>query len=148
MSVIAGDARQGVAGAERPTLTSTWWAISGGGFTDELLAWPPDVFALTNVLLDRSEAFRFALSPPEGVRWPPTREWSDAVVDAGRKCLRLRTLPSWEAPFGHPPDRPGASKIRGAAPKTRKQSASSRLHPAKTISFGCGGRPYRPARPP
>jgi hypothetical protein len=47
MSVIASDARQSGAGAEWPTLASTWWAISGGGFTDELLAWPPDVFALT-----------------------------------------------------------------------------------------------------
>ena len=53
------------AGAERRTLASTWSAISGGAFTDELLTWPPDVFALTNVLLDRSEAFRFVLSPPE-----------------------------------------------------------------------------------
>jgi hypothetical protein len=87
MTVSAGDARQSGAGAERPTLASTWWAISGGGFTDELLAWPPDVFALTNVLLDRSEAFRFALSPPAGVRWPPASagDWSDAVVDAGRE---------------------------------------------------------------
>jgi hypothetical protein len=86
MSLIAGDALQRGAGAERPTLASTWWAISGVGFTDELLAWPPDVFALTNVLLDRSEAFRFALSPRHGMRWPPagTAEWSDAVVDAGR----------------------------------------------------------------
>ena len=84
MSVTAG---LSAAGAERPTLASTWRAISGVGFTDGLLAWPPDVFALTNVLLDRSEAFRFALSPPEGVRWPPAgaRDWSDAVVDAGRR---------------------------------------------------------------
>ena len=73
------------AGTERPTLASTWSAISGGAFTDELLAWPPDVFALTNVLLDRSETFRFALSPPDGERWPPTDEWSDAVVAAGRE---------------------------------------------------------------
>src|SRR5262245_23314733 len=84
MSVIAG--RSG-AGTQRPTLASTWSAISGGGFTDELLGWPPDVFALTNVLLDRSEAFRFALSPPAGVRWPPAGagDWCDAVVDAGRE---------------------------------------------------------------
>jgi hypothetical protein len=84
MSVIAG---QSGAGAERPTLASTWSAISGGGFTDELLTWPPDLFALTNVLLDRSEAFRFALSPPAGVRWTPAGagDWSDAVVDAGRE---------------------------------------------------------------
>src|SRR6187200_2862474 len=78
---------QSAAAAERPTLASTWQAISGGGFTDELLTWPPDVFALTNVLLDRAEAFRFALSPPAGVRWPPAGagDWSDAAVHAGRE---------------------------------------------------------------
>jgi hypothetical protein len=71
------------AAAARPTLASTWRAITGAGFTDELLDWPPDVFALANALLDRSQAFRFALSPPLGVHWPPG-DWSDAVVDAGR----------------------------------------------------------------
>ena len=79
--------RQAGVGAEGPTLASTWWAISGGRFTEELLAWPPDVFAVTDVLLDRSEAFRFALPRPVGVRWPPAGpgDWSDAVVDAGRE---------------------------------------------------------------
>jgi len=83
-SVIAE--RDGAA-AERLTLASAWQAISGVGFTDELLAWPPDVFALTAVLLDRSEAFRFVLSPAAGMRWPPAGggDWSDAVVDAGRE---------------------------------------------------------------
>jgi hypothetical protein len=68
------------------TLASAWQGVSGAGFTDDLLQWPPDVFALTNVLLGRSEAFRFALSPPEGGRWPPVdaADWSSAVVDAGR----------------------------------------------------------------
>ncbi|MGY4769740.1 hypothetical protein ACXC9Q_22705 [Kribbella sp. CWNU-51] len=75
------------AGGEELTLASAWQAISGGGFTDELLEWPPDVFALTNVLLDRTEAFRFALAPPAGAQWPPAGadDWSDAVVDAGRE---------------------------------------------------------------
>lgn len=52
-----------------------------------MLGWPADVFALTDVLLDRSEAFRFVLSPPAGVQWPPgdVGAWSDAVVDAGRE---------------------------------------------------------------
>jgi len=31
--------------------------------TDRLLEWPPDVFALANLVLNRAEAFRFALSP-------------------------------------------------------------------------------------
>lgn len=52
-----------------PTLASTWHAASGGAIADELLEWPPDVFALTNVILARSEAFRFAISPIQ--EWPP-----------------------------------------------------------------------------
>src|SRR5262245_1018494 len=68
-----------------PTLASTWEAIAGAGLTDELLEWPPDVFALTNVVLDRSEAFRFALSPVGA--WPPGRfpDWPAAVEEAGRR---------------------------------------------------------------
>ena len=52
-----------------PTLASTWHAASCGAITDELLDWPPDLFALTNVILARSETFRFALSPIQ--EWPP-----------------------------------------------------------------------------
>jgi hypothetical protein len=47
------------------------------------LEWPPDVFALTNVLLGRANAFRYALS---ALDWPPGR-WGDrsqAVDQAGR----------------------------------------------------------------
>jgi hypothetical protein len=68
-----------------PTLVSTWEAIAGGPLTDELLQWPPDVFALANVVLDRSEGFRFALSPLGA--WPPARfsDWPRAVEEAGRR---------------------------------------------------------------
>jgi hypothetical protein len=34
-----------------PTLASVWQAVAGTTIGDELLAWPPDVFALTEVLL-------------------------------------------------------------------------------------------------
>jgi hypothetical protein len=46
-----------------PTLASTWESLAEGRITEELLDWPPDLFALTNVVLDRAEAFRFAISP-------------------------------------------------------------------------------------
>src|SRR5262245_36266879 len=67
-----------------PTLASTWEAIAGRRPSDELLDWPPDVFALTNVALNRSEAFRFAISPVGA--WPPARvsDWPSAVEEAGR----------------------------------------------------------------
>jgi hypothetical protein len=67
-----------------PTLASTWHAASGTPIAERLLEWPPDVFALTNVLLGRAEAFRYALSVLE---WPPSR-WGDrarAVDQAGRR---------------------------------------------------------------
>jgi hypothetical protein len=61
--------------------------LAGSPFTDNLLEWPADLFALTNVILKRTEAHRFVLSPPSGEEWPPRRfpSWSDAVEDAGRQ---------------------------------------------------------------
>jgi hypothetical protein len=51
---------------------------------DGLLEWPPDVFALTNVVLARAEAFRFALSRQH---WPPSGfgDWAHEVEEAGRR---------------------------------------------------------------
>jgi hypothetical protein len=58
--------------ASEPTLASTWYAVADGPISDLLLEWPPDVFALTNVLLARAEAFRFALpAVREGLLGPP-----------------------------------------------------------------------------
>ena len=67
-----------------PTAASTWYAASGTPITDRLLEWPPDVFALTNVVLTRAEAFRYALSVED---WPPRRmgDWARAVEEAGRQ---------------------------------------------------------------
>jgi hypothetical protein len=65
-----------------PTLASTWYGVSGARVTDLLLEWPPDVFALTNTVLGRADAFRYALS---ALDWPP-RRWGDqaqAVNQAG-----------------------------------------------------------------
>jgi hypothetical protein len=52
-----------------------------------VLDWPPDLFALTEVILQRSEAYRFALSPPGGSTWPPADvpDWPDVVIDAARR---------------------------------------------------------------
>jgi hypothetical protein len=70
-----------------PTLASAWQAVTGRTIGDELLEWPPDLLALTEVILERSEAYRFALSPPAGAHWPPASfpEWPDAVADAARQ---------------------------------------------------------------
>jgi hypothetical protein len=69
-----------------PTLASAWQAVTGTTIGDELLEWPPDLVAMTEVILERSEAYRFALSPPAGAQWPPAilPEWPDAVTAAAR----------------------------------------------------------------
>jgi hypothetical protein len=51
---------------EAPTPASVWRAVAGSTIGDALLDWPPDLFALTEVILERSEAYRFAFSPPAG----------------------------------------------------------------------------------
>src|SRR5499427_5179659 len=70
-----------------PTPGSVWQEVAGTMIGDELLEWPPDMLALTEVILQRSEAYRFALSPPVGAHWPPASlpEWPDAVTDAARQ---------------------------------------------------------------
>jgi hypothetical protein len=78
--------------ADRGELTpaSAWHSLTGSPIGDELLDWPADVFALTEVILKRSEVHRFALSPPEGWVWPPSRisDWPEAVEEAGRQWGR------------------------------------------------------------
>ena len=54
------------------TVRSLWHDIAGRWLGDELLEWAPDLFAFTDVILNRSEAYRFAVSPPEGTSWPPS----------------------------------------------------------------------------
>ena len=70
-----------------PTPASTWHELAGTPITDELFEWPADLFALTNVILKRTEAYRFVFSPPSGAQWPPSRfpSWSDLVEEAGRQ---------------------------------------------------------------
>jgi hypothetical protein len=85
MGAVGVDKRLTDKRPDEPTLASTWEALAGSRLTDELLAWPADVFALTNVVLDRSEAFRFALSPVGA--WPPAHfpDWAEAVEEASRQ---------------------------------------------------------------
>src|SRR5215472_6670004 len=84
MSSVGGNSF-GYEQVDEPTLDYVWHSVSGERISDGLLDWPPDVFALTNVILQRSQAFRFALPP--NADWPPPRyaNWSAAVVEAGRQ---------------------------------------------------------------
>jgi hypothetical protein len=66
------------------TVGSLWHDIAGRQLGDELLEWAPDLFAFTDVILDRSEAYRFAVSPPDDTSWPPPEmpDWYLAIAGA------------------------------------------------------------------
>lgn len=63
---------------------------------DTVPGWPPDVFAVSNLVLDHTEAYRFVVAPPSGRRWPPARDWNQHVADAAQRWSE-----SW--PDGAPP---------------------------------------------
>ena len=67
------------------TLDSLWRAVAGQPIVDDLLDWPPDVFALTEVVLEQTEAYRFVVSPPAGEQWPPPDvvDWAATAVATG-----------------------------------------------------------------
>jgi hypothetical protein len=77
-------AAQGSSGG--PTIGSTWLTLAGRPVDEELTRWPPDMFAFTDVILERGEAYRFTVSPPTGRQWPPasTPAWPEAVATAAR----------------------------------------------------------------
>lgn len=61
---------------------------------DELVRWPPDVFALANLVLDHTESYRFVVAPPPGRHWPPLQDWSDEIRTAAhlwRQACGART---------------------------------------------------------
>ena len=83
------------------TVSSAWQAASGIDLADEMLRWPADVFAFTHVALDRTEAYRFVVSPPSGRQWPPVEnpDWAGAITRAAREWAEWA-----EAPQGPPPE--------------------------------------------
>lgn len=97
---------------DEPTPAYVWYSMAGVPITDELIEWPPDLFALANVILDRSEAFRFALALkatggraalPRGPRRSGKPGCSGALgsrtgVRRSRICCRLSGSPSGSAP--------------------------------------------------
>ena len=64
------------------TIASYFDAFAPAPAWDELLRWPPDVFALSNLVLDHTEAYRFVVAPPAGKRWPPVPDWTSEVTHA------------------------------------------------------------------
>jgi hypothetical protein len=81
--VVAGPVVGESQRASGPTPASTWVAVSGRPITDRVLEWPPDVFALTNVVLGRAEAFRYAHAPSWSLS--SLAGLGDGVEDVGRR---------------------------------------------------------------
>jgi len=83
--------------------------LSGGKSWDDLAGWPPDVFAVTGVLIQQSGAFRLAVSPEDGKHWPPPFDSSGAAPSAGRWQSRVE---AWARVWVEVADiSPGASGI-------------------------------------
>ena len=71
---------------------------SPGPAWSDLLDWPPDVFAFTNLVLGHTEAYRFAVAPPRGTRWPPSPTWNETVTAAAGEWRESAALPLRGAP--------------------------------------------------
>lgn len=71
------------------SVASYFDAFSPAPHWEELPAWPPDVFALANLVLDHTEAYRFVVAPPVGRRWPPSPDWNEQVRRAAGRWRSL-----------------------------------------------------------
>ena len=67
--------------------------FSPGPAWSELLDWPPDVFAFANVVLTHTEAYRFAVAPPPGRRWPPAPGWNQLVSNTAEAWREMGASP-------------------------------------------------------
>jgi hypothetical protein len=66
------------------TVSSYFGAFAPAARWEELVWWPPDVFALANLVLDNTWGYRFVVAPPAGRRWPPLPHWNADVREASR----------------------------------------------------------------
>ena len=82
------------------TVGGLWEWLAHGPVSDEWLEWAPDIAACTSVLLQRSQAFRFVVSPPQPGVWPPPgeRPFSERVRDAASEWRRAMDAGTGAAP--------------------------------------------------
>jgi hypothetical protein len=92
-----GDSRNGSHGAGS-TVSSYFGAFAPAPEWDELVLWPPDVFALANLILDHTESYRFVIAPPAGRPWPPLPDWNAEVRAAAQAWREAAGRPKGELP--------------------------------------------------
>lgn len=68
-----------------PTVASYLGSFTRFDGRADTCEWPPDVFALTNLVMDHTEAYRFAVSPRPGSTWPPSPGWEEDVARGARE---------------------------------------------------------------
>lgn len=66
------------------TVASFFAAFGPAPPWEEIVRWPPDVFALANLVMDHTECYRFVVAPPPGRSWPPLPDWDEQVRRAAR----------------------------------------------------------------
>ncbi len=118
----AGTAAPGFRLAPELTIGSNWLSASGRAVDDDLLRWPPDLFALTDVALDRPEAYR---SPsrllPAGMASNP-----HATMKRGRGRPALVRLGAGATGRAVGPRRPGVAGRAGRGSDPLAELASGR----------------------
>lgn len=67
---------------DQRSIASYFDSFGPGPAWERLVEWPPDVFALSSLVLDHTEAYRFAVAPPEGAKWPPLTGWNEQTRTA------------------------------------------------------------------
>lgn len=55
---------------------------------ERYLAWPPDMFALTSLILSETDGYLHCISPRGSRKWPPDDRWATAVQTAAEGWLK------------------------------------------------------------
>lgn len=74
-----------MSGSSSKTIGSVFEAMGTSIPWEQLIVWPPDIFAVTELLLVQADAYRFVSSPPTGATWPPHDRWTESVRGEGKK---------------------------------------------------------------
>ena len=88
-AVITAESCAADPGQGEYTVASYFETFAPGVDWNRLVEWPPDVFALANLVLDHTEGYRFVVAPPSGERWPPIPDWGAEVRAAARRWRDL-----------------------------------------------------------
>src|SRR5688572_22860698 len=93
--------------------------VPRGWRREELLDWPPDLFAFTSYLLQRTGIYRYVAGAPR--EWEPSHlEYDKQWIEAERSSGPAPFVPDWD-PRCWPPTGDWTSRIQKAADEWQKQ---------------------------